>query len=1117
MNDQDQEVRRLRAELEELGRENARLQDERLRRRRVEDDLHQRAEDLVALNRLGLELGAARSPESLLATAVDRIDELVSPDFSLVFLRQNGRLILQDTGRGDSGRPPEIGSEHRVGECLCGLAASQERPVYSDDLRHDPRCTRPECGRAGVHSLAALPLQNGDGTIGVLALASFSARRFGEMGAFLDPLAKALARGLDNALVYERIQGRFEEVRKRLGELEDTQATLEESEEYYHLLLETGPDAVIIVDNKGALLDANQRALSLWDYDGLDEARRAVTNALEWVAPADRNRFVDHVRETYQQGAVRTEQYLLVKRGETPFPAEVTVAVGNNDQGLPRGAICLIRDLTDRWLAEEQLREIEEDYRTLVENVNVGIYRTSGAPPGRIVRANPAMVDMFGFDSFEELAVVPVVEMYQNTQERALFLEELRHRGMVRSRVLRLRKKDGSFFLASCTATIRRGPDDSVKWIDGVMEDVTERVRIEEALYNSERQYRTTIESLGDPIFVLDRDLRLILSNQALKNWMDDLDLSTDVLGRPMAAAFPCLPETTLESYRRVFATGRGSITEDRIEAGGREVITETRRIPVFEGREVARVVAVVRDITERKRAEEDLRRSERKYRELIETMNEGLGITDENYVFTYVNNRFAEMLGYDVSEMGGRHILDFVDEDDQEIMARQIDERQQGERKPYELVWAAKDGRRVHSIISPMGFYDDQGVFTGSFGVVTDITERVEAEREFRELEEQLFQSQKMEAVGTLASGIAHDFNNLLHAISGYVQLLQTGKRKAHARYLSEIEAAVDRATELVRRLLTFSRKVEHEFQPLDLNQEVIQTVKILERTIPKMIGIETDLGEDLKPVQGDRTQLEQIVMNLGANARDAMPDGGRLRIKTENALLDETYCRTHVEATPGEYVRLRVSDTGQGMDAHTMAHIFEPFFTTKAVGEGTGLGLSTAYGIVRGHGGHITCHSQPGQGTTFDVYWPAHEAAVAKRAAAAEPEAPVRGGDETILLVDDDQPVLDIGRAILEEFGYEVLAVTSGEEALEVYGARLEAVDLAVIDLIMPGMGGRACLRELLAIRSDLPVIVASGHLVHGQEERMLDAGARGFVAKPYRLGELLKRVREVLDTTA
>jgi CheY-like chemotaxis protein len=332
--------------------------------------------------------------------------------------------------------------------------------------------------------------------------------------------------------------------------------------------------------------------------------------------------------------------------------------------------------------------------------------------------------------------------------------------------------------------------------------------------------------------------------------------------------------------------------------------------------------------------------------------------------------------------------------------------------------------------------------------------------------------------------------------------------------RELHGIINASQRAAELVQQLLTFSRKVESKLRPVNLNHEVEQTHKLLLRTIPKMIAIELHLADDLKIVDADPAQIGQVLMNLAVNARDAMPEGGKLTIATRNVVLDEEYCRSHVGVRAGDYVLVSISDTGIGMDRQTLEHIFEPFYTTKAHGKGTGLGLAMVYGIVKNHGGHVLCYSEPGFGTTFKIYLPVVEPVTAPFEVQA-PQELTKHGSETILLVDDEELIRDFGKQLLESYGYTVLTAEDGEAALEVYRQERQHISLVLLDLIMPRMGGITCLEGLHRINPDLKVIVSSGYSPDGHKDEAITAGARTFLSKPYETRQLLQVIRKTLDT--
>ncbi|MBN2515970.1 MAG: response regulator [Deltaproteobacteria bacterium] len=485
------------------------------------------------------------------------------------------------------------------------------------------------------------------------------------------------------------------------------------------------------------------------------------------------------------------------------------------------------------------------------------------------------------------------------------------------------------------------------------------------------------------------------------------------------------------------------------------------------------------------------------------------------------INQTCLEMFGYSREEIISLNVRQISDDEYSDgSIQEKIDRTFNDEDLDFEWFCKKKNGEEfpVVTRLRRMQIGDDVSILA----IITDITEQKRVEDEKKHIEAQLLHAQKMEAIGTLAGGVAHDFNNVLQAISGYSQLLLMDKNTddPEYKYLSRIDRSVQSAAELVKQLLIFSRKVESKLRPVNLNLEIAQIEKILERTIPRMISIETRLDGNLALVNADPIELEQILMNLAVNAGDAMPDGGKFVIETGNITLDENYCRTHVGAKPGDYVLLTVSDTGHGMDRKTQQHIFEPFFTTKDVGKGTGLGLSIVYGIVKGHSGYIMCYSEPGRGSTFEIHFPVltteddgHVTVHNKETEEMVVVDGLHGNRETVLLVDDEENILEIGRDVLEQFGYMTLTAESGEKALEIYEREGDRIDVVILDLGMPGMGGHKCLKRLLEINPEVKVIVASGYSDNGSVKETLDAGAVGFIGKPYKLSDMLDNIKEVL----
>lgn len=506
---------------------------------------------------------------------------------------------------------------------------------------------------------------------------------------------------------------------------------------------------------------------------------------------------------------------------------------------------------------------------------------------------------------------------------------------------------------------------------------------------------------------------------------------------------------------------------------------------------------------------------SEEKYKRLVESLAEWVWETDPEGRFTYSSPVVGKMLGWSASEVLGQGLLELLPPHEAARVARPYAEALRAMRPvgSVEALFTHWDGRPVAIESGWQPVYGAAGEFLGLRGVSRDVTERRRAQEEQGKLRDQLIQAQKMEAIGTLSGGVAHDFNNLLQSISGYTELLLLTKNEEDPDYprLKKIELAADRASDLTRQLLAFSRRLESRPRQLDLNRELRHALELLERTLPKMIEIRASLDPELRPVWADPAQMEQVLVNLAINARDAMPTGGRIAIETRNVTVGPG-AAVDSHLPPGAYVELCFADTGCGMDAATLEHIYEPFFTTKEVGKGTGLGLAMVYGIVKAHAGALACESSPGRGTTFRLCLPAHDGAK-PLPEAPERTAPAPGGSETLLLVDDEEMLRSLGHDLLTGAGYTVLTAESGESALDAVRARPAEIDLVILDLNMPGMGGAECLRQLRGLGFEGPVLIASGVSPVGAERAALQEGAQGFLRKPFRLSSLLDAVQAAL----
>jgi PAS domain S-box-containing protein len=561
-----------------------------------------------------------------------------------------------------------------------------------------------------------------------------------------------------------------------------------------------------------------------------------------------------------------------------------------------------------------------------------------------------------------------------------------------------------------------------------------------------------------------------------------------------------------------IVLTGHGAenVAVEAMKAGAADYLSKTNLTVEGLERAVRHAVALRAGELQRQQAEAALRASEELFRALVENSSDALLLVDAEARITYIAPSSARHLGWRSDQIVGRSIFDFLHPDDRELVGARMAETLQNPTSPVmaEVRFLHADGS--WRIMESVGVNHIADPSVGAIVLnARDITDR-------RKLEVQLRQAQKMEAVGQLAGGVAHDFNNLLTAILGYCNLmLDDIPREDPIRAdLEEIRSAGERAAALTRQLLAFSRRQMLQPQVVDLNTIVQQLEKLLRRLISEDVELVTALAPDLFTVRVDPASIEQILVNLAVNARDAMPVGGRLTIETSNVDLDEPYAVAHMPMTPGHYVMLAVGDTGEGMDEATRARVFEPFFTTKAQGKGSGLGLATVYGIVKQSGGYIWVYSEPARGSVFKVYLPP-----ADERASAAPHHPGRQrtneprGWETVLLVEDEDAVRALAREVLRRHGYVVLEARHGVDALRMVERHTDDIHLMVTDVVMPHMSGRDLAERLSTVRPTMKVLFMSGYTDHAVMHRDLTPGS-AFIQKPFTPEGFARRVRTVLD---
>ena len=766
----------------------------------------------------------------------------------------------------------------------------------------------------------------------------------------------------------------------------------------------------------------------------------------------------------------------------------------------------------------EELRESEEKYRTLVEQSVQGLVIIQDF---RILFANIVFAEICGY-AVEELLFLSPEKMATmiHPEDQALvwghFRDRLAGKPVPPLYEYRGIRKDGSVIWLEMFASLIEYHGKSA--IQGAIIDITERKRAEEALRESEERYRTILDNIEDGYFEVDIAGNFTFFNDSLCRMLGYSRDETMGMNNKQYMDKENA-QKVYQTFNQVYTTGEPHISFDweiiRKDCTKRFIESSVSLIRNSKSERIG-FRGVVRDVTDRKQAEEVLRKSEERFKELYDNATVGYFEYDAQGRITSVNRTELEILGYTFEEMIGQPVWKFIVEG--ETARQQILAKLAGTMPPFrgfERTYRRKDGTTFPALIEDRLLRDANGRITGIRCTIQDITERKRAEEEMAALQDQLRQSQKMEAIGRLAGGIAHDFNNFLTVIKGYSQLslLELKEDSPLKGNIEEINRATDQSADLIRQLLAFSRRQVMEMRVLDLNILLQNLDKMLRRVIGEDIELVTLLAEDLGRVRTDPGQIEQVILNLAVNARDAMPSGGKLTIETANVELDETYARRHVAVTPGRYVMLAVSDTGVGMTPEVRDRVFEPFFTTKEEGKGTGLGLSTVYGIVKQSEGNIWIYSEPGHGTTFKIYLPQVEELLEEVKEKVVGEELPRGS-ETVLVVEDEQEVRKLAVRVLKRQGYKVLEASQGDDALRLCEEHNRPIQLMVTDVVMPGMDGRELTNRLMLLHPEIRVLYMSGYtgntiVHHGVLERGIN-----YIQKPFTVDALAGKVREVLD---
>jgi PAS domain S-box-containing protein len=730
---------------------------------------------------------------------------------------------------------------------------------------------------------------------------------------------------------------------------------------------------------------------------------------------------------------------------------------------------------------------------------------------------NPAAANMLGYKVRELLGKHSHSIWHHTKEDGSPYPEEecpiydAFRKGVVNQRVrdeVFWRKNGTSFPVAYTSTPIME--DGRITGAVVTFTDITERKRLEETLKKEQQELKLIIDSSPIIVFYKDKEGKFIRINKAFAEALRMPE--EEFVGKTVFDLYSAkIAQGMTNDDQEVLKSGRPklNIIEQYESASGLRWV-QTDKIPICDENGIAvGLIGFAQDITERKKAEEALHKSEEKYRTLFEESKDAVYVSTPEGRFLDINPAGVELFGYPSKD----EILKvdiargiYLNPEDRKKFIQIL--QQQGFVKDFEIQAKRKDGEILDLLLSSTPVYNKEGAMVAYRGIIRDITQHKKLEAQFR-------QAQKMEAIGRLTGGIAHDFNNILQAIMSIGGLLQfkTKEDDPLRECVNDLFAVAERAASLTKSLLAFSRKQIISLMPINLNDIIKNAEKILSRVMGEDIELKTNLSDKDLVIMADSGQIEQVLMNLVTNARDAMPEGGQLIIETDTVEMDDEYIKTHGYGKAGKYALMTVTDTGIGMDEETKKKLFEPFFTTKEVGKGTGLGLSTVYGIVKQHNGYINVYSEVGGGTAFKIYLPIIKPDILEKTEFAKEGMVYTGGTETILIAEDDEPVRKLTKETLERAGYKVIDAVDGDDAMEKFMEHKDEIQLLLLDVIMPKRNGREVYDEIRKIRPEVRVIFVSGYPADFIATKGIIEEGLNYIAKPLPPNQLLKKIREAL----
>lgn len=909
--------------------------------------------------------------------------------------------------------------------------------------------------------------------------------------------------------VFDNLQDAVEEIEvadealcQQNEQLIESIFTLKAEQRRYKEIFEFAPDGYLLTDASGIIQEANHAAAVL-----LNSRKRPLPgySLLAFIFSEDRRLFLSGLERLSHTSGIEEWQLRLKPSRRQPFTSAIRVVASRTQEGESISVHWLLREITESKQAEDALRENEERFRAIADTAPVLIWQSG--PDKLCYFFNKPWLDFTGRTLEQEIGNGWAEGVHPDDYKNCLDIYSAAFDArQAFSMEYRLRRHDGEYRWVLDNGVPVFSPDGSFKGYVGSCLDITDSKRVSSSLRESQMHLASLIGSAMDAIITVDANQQIVLFNRAAeKMFRCPVDAA---IGQPLDQFIPSCFRAAHSEHIRNF--GQTSTTSRSMGSLGTVfgVRTDGEEFPIEASISQVEVdskklfTVILRDVTRRKSDEDKLMEQAA----LLDQATDAILVRDLYDRVVFWNKGAERIYGWTAEEAVGKNIRDLYRKE----ITPEFDEAKKIliEKGEWfgESRHVTREGREILAANRWTLLRDQDGNPRSVLVIHTDITDK-------KRLESQMLRNQRLESIGTLAAGLAHDINNILLPILIAATTLRAKLAGDENRQmLSVIHKNAERGGEIIKQLLGFARGVEGERVPLRIDHLVREVVNMLKETFPKSINVKSSAPDNLWTVTGDETQLQQVLMNLSVNARDAISGQGNVAIEVDNVLIDDSYAAMAVDAKSGCYVRLCVKDTGAGVAPEIIDKIFDPFFTTKAQGKGTGLGLSTVIGIVKSHGGFVDVRSELEKGTIFEIYLPADESVLKQGAAKESTELPV-GHGEMIMVVDDEVPICETVKVALEGFGYRVIIANDGTEAVARYAENMGKIKVVLMDMMMPHMSGPATIRALKRMNPQVKIIASSGAKAADKAAEVFDLGAKSFLPKPYTLESLLSEIASLL----